>query len=66
MKITVDGAPLDVRQGMTVADLLKQQGEPADHVLVEVNQIFVPPSEHASRQLADGDEVEIILPAFGG
>lgn len=66
MKITVDGAPVEVRDGLTVAALLQQQGEPADHVLVEINQIFVPPAEHTTRVLAQGDEVEIILPAFGG
>ena len=66
MKIVVDGEPVEVRDGLTVADLLLQLGEPADHVLVEINQIFVPPAEHATRVLVQGDEVEIILPAFGG
>ena len=66
MKITVDGQAKEVRDNLTVAGLLQLEGEPADHVLVEINNVFVPPSEHASRALQEGDEVEIILPAYGG
>ena len=66
MKIMVDAQAQQVRDGISVAGLLRQLEEPADHVLVEVNHVFVPPSEHAVRVLAEGDEVEIILPAYGG
>jgi len=66
MKIMVDGQAKEVRDGLTVAGLLQLEGEPADHVLVEVNHVFVLPSEHPTRALQEGDEVEIILPAYGG
>ena len=56
----------DTGSGMAIADLLRQEGEPASHVLVEVNRTFVSPGEHQDRVLVEGDDVEIILPAFGG
>ncbi len=66
MTITVDGRQMEVHPGLSVADLLRQEGEPASHVLVEVNRTFVSPGEHQDRVLVEGDDVEIILPAFGG
>jgi len=66
VKLVLNGAPATAPEGLTVAALLEREGEPAGHVLVEINRMFVPPGQHATRVLRDGDEVEIILPAFGG
>lgn len=66
LNIILNGEPARFPEGTTVARLLAAQGEPADHVLVEVNGRFVAPGLHADHVLADGDRVEVILPAFGG
>jgi thiamine biosynthesis protein ThiS len=66
MRIWVNDLERQVRDGLTVADLLEQDGEPAGHVLVEVNGAFLPVQRYASRVLQDGDRVEVILPAVGG
>lgn len=66
MKIVVDGEPAEVAAGLTVAGLLSARGEPAEHVLVELNGEFVPPGRFEHQVLAEGDRVEVILPAFGG
>lgn len=66
MKIVLDGEPERVADGLTVAGLLSARGEPAKHVLVEVNGELVRQAELQRRVLREGDRVEIILPAFGG
>jgi thiamine biosynthesis protein ThiS len=66
VRLIVNGEPREEVDGLTVADLLAGAGEPADHVLVEVNGVYLPPRRFAVQRLADGDRVEIILPAFGG
>jgi thiamine biosynthesis protein ThiS len=66
MTIVLNGEPAQVPDGLSVTELLRREGEPEHHVLVEINHLFVPPAEHATRRLREGDRVEIILPAFGG
>ncbi len=66
MRLQLNGLAVRVPPGLTVDGLLEREGEPRGHVLVEVNQRYVPPGDFVSRVLLEGDEVEIILPAFGG
>ena len=66
MTIILNGEPAEVARGITLEGLLQAQKEPAEHVLVELNGEFVRPPELARQVLAEGDQVEIILPAFGG
>jgi sulfur carrier protein len=66
MHLLVNGEVREVREGLTIAALLEEEGEPAGHVLVEVNGEYFPLPRHASKILEEGDRVEIILPAFGG
>ncbi len=66
MRLTVNGEERDVPGPLTLADLLEREGEPINHVLVEVNGEYFPARRCASRVLVDGDNVEIIRPAVGG
>ncbi|MBN8482860.1 MAG: sulfur carrier protein ThiS [Xanthomonadales bacterium] len=66
MKIMLNGEPRDLDAARTVLDLLDLAGYAGRRVAVEVNQAIVPRSEHASRQLADGDRVEIVHAIGGG
>jgi len=66
MQLTINGMQREVRDGMSVSDLLDAEGEPVGIVLVEVGGELIPIGQYQSRMLADGDVVEIILPAFGG
>lgn len=66
MRLFVNGLEQDVPEELTVAQLLEAEGEPTDHVVVEINGIYLPVRQYTSRVLQDGDRVEIILPAFGG
>jgi thiamine biosynthesis protein ThiS len=66
MRIRVNGLEREVREGLTLRELLEADREPVGHALVEVNGAHVHVREYGSRILAEGDHVEIILPAFGG
>lgn len=62
----INGIARKVEPGFTVARLLERDGEPPDHVLVEINGTFLPIRLYEEHELRAGDRVEVILPAFGG
>ena len=65
-RLTVNGEPLDVMPGTTVADLLRTMDTAGKRVAVERNGEIVPRSQHASTQLEAGDRVEIVIAVGGG
>lgn len=66
MRLTVNDMQREVRDGLTVTELLEEDQEPVGHVLVEVNGIHLHLHQYDSRVLRAGDRVEIIYPAAGG
>lgn len=64
--ITVNGAPLDWHEGMTVSSLLEQQGLKAERVAVELGGRIVRRADFAQTPLADGDKIEIVHFVGGG
>lgn len=66
MVIVVNGERREVRDGLSVRALLDEERMPAPHVLVEVSGEDLPLRRGEDREMADGDRVEIILPAVGG
>ena len=66
MKITINGESKEVRDGMTVAELLREISTPAVGVAVELNQAIVPRSLHVSTILEEGDLLEIVKMVGGG
>jgi thiamine biosynthesis protein ThiS len=65
-KITVNGALRDIEPGMTVDALLTQLGVRRELIAVEVNRRLVRRTEHVSRALLDGDQVEVVEFVGGG
>jgi thiamine biosynthesis protein ThiS len=55
-----------VSAGLTLAALLEQLQVNRQHVAVELNRELVPREQHAERQLADGDVLEIVTLVGGG
>ena len=65
-RLTVNGEPLDVLPGSTVADLVATLDTAGKRVAVERNGEIVPRSRHATTVLAAGDRLEIVIAVGGG
>jgi len=66
MRILVNGQPMDVREGVTVEDLLRELGVRRDYTAVALNREVAPRSTYGTTVLRDGDRVEIVHPMAGG
>jgi sulfur carrier protein len=66
VKITVNGKPLEIADGLSVEALLAELGVRREYTAVAVNREVTPRSQFAAVQLRDGDRVEIVRPMGGG
>ncbi|MBX3323609.1 MAG: sulfur carrier protein ThiS [Phycisphaeraceae bacterium] len=66
MRITVNGEPVDLPEGVTVAELIAQIGLSTTICAAEVNRNLVPKRDQDTRELRDGDAVEIVTLVGGG
>ena len=67
MKITVAGEAKEVRDGLTVAELIEQENvETPEYVTVSVNDEFVKSEDFSNTKLNDGDVVEFLYFMGGG
>ncbi|MGY1785259.1 sulfur carrier protein ThiS [Geodermatophilus sp. SYSU D00698] len=66
MQLTVNGAPADLADDATVADLVALRAAGHDRVAVARNGDVVPRSSWAATRLAPGDAVEVLAPTAGG
>ena len=66
INVTVNGERQFIAEGTTLLDLLEQLGEPYGAGVVELNRKFVHSDSLETTVLQDGDEVEVLLLAFGG
>jgi len=66
IKVNLNGCEEIIQAGATILDLLALLNENDQHLIVEHNDLFIPPSQYATRTVADGDTVEFINPNLGG
>ena len=66
MKISINGEPREVQEGITIQELLERLGTVKERVAVEVNTAVVRRARHAEHRLAEGDRVEIVTFVGGG
>ncbi|GIZ12574.1 sulfur carrier protein ThiS [Pseudomonas sp. NCCP-436] len=66
MRILLNGEPFELPEQQTVAELLSRLDLAGRRVAVELNLDIVPRSQHASTQLAEGDQVEVVHAIGGG
>lgn len=62
----VNGRPLRLAAGATVASLVESLGLAGRKIAVEKNGEIVPRGEHARAPLQNGDRVEIVAAVGGG
>jgi len=66
MRLRIDDLVETWPDGLSLGEILRRRGDPAAHVLVELN------GAHVRREALDrtfpkeGDAIEVILPAYGG
>ncbi|MEO7323589.1 MAG: sulfur carrier protein ThiS [Dokdonella sp.] len=66
MKVFLNGHERDITSPATLAHLLEQAGFGGRRVAVEVNREIVPRSSYDCRDLAAGDQIEIVHAIGGG
>jgi sulfur carrier protein len=66
MRLTVNGAAMEVPDTITVRQLIERLGLDKGPVAVEKNREVVPRAEHDATPLGEGDVVEIVHFVGGG
>ena len=66
MNVLVNGTPRSLAERTTIRRLLDELKLPTRGIAVEVNEQIVPRDQHAKRELADGDRLEIVSLVGGG
>ena len=66
MRITVNGEGLEIPDGASVADLVRNCQVEPKHIAIEINRSLVPRKTFAATPLNDGDQVEIVTFVGGG
>ena len=66
MQVTVNGAPAELADGSTVAELVAVRSRGHDRVAVALNGDVVPRTSWAQTPLSAGDNVEVLAPTAGG
>ena len=66
MRVTLNGEPRTVRDGLTVAELVGDLGLRARRIAVEINLDILAREDYGCRALRDGDVVEIVHFIGGG
>ena len=66
MRATVNGDPVDLPDGLSVADLLRHLGVRAERVAVERNGSVVKRARQLEEKICEGDILEIVTFVGGG
>ena len=66
MQLTINGKPAEFAGIRTISDLIRAKGLKTTLVAVELNGTIVPRSEFDSREIGDGDKLEIVHFVGGG
>ena len=66
MKITVNGKPREVDEGITLIQLLEQLKLSVGHLAIEHNKNFLTANDIPEVQLSSGDTLEIVHFVGGG
>ena len=66
VKVTANGQDAEATVPCTLEEFLRSQGLHPRSVVVELNGLAISPSNFTSRELRDGDRLEIVKIVAGG
>ena len=66
MRVTLNGETRDLREGITVSDLIAELGLVQRRIAVELNRGILPRDDYPQRLLREGDVLEIVHFIGGG
>lgn len=66
MQISINGAPADVADRITVAGLVRDHAGGRERIAVAVNAGVVPRSQWETTRLGPGDSIELLSATAGG
>ncbi len=66
LELRINGENRQFPAPLTVAGLIEQLGYAGKRIAIERNGEIVPKSQHASTELASGDQLEIVVAVGGG
>jgi sulfur carrier protein len=66
MRITVNGQPMEIADGLSVDALLAHLGVKREYTAVALNREVTPKSAYAATLIREGDRLEIVRPMGGG
>jgi sulfur carrier protein len=66
LDIKINGEARQLPEPLTVAGLIEQLGYAGKRIAIERNGEIVPRGQHATTQLAAGDQLEIVVAVGGG
>ncbi len=66
MQIIVNGDNKQFSDSLSISELIQQLGLADKRIAIEVNEQIIPKGDHNSRQLIDGDRIEIVHAIGGG
>lgn len=66
MRVRINGFFETLPEGTTVMDVIISHQEYDVHMIVELNHRFLHRKDYETTYLQEGDELELIHPAFGG
>jgi sulfur carrier protein len=66
MQVTVNGKPMELRDGLTIEELLEQLAVKRQFTAVALNREVALKAAYAITVLREGDKVEIVRPMGGG
>ncbi len=65
--VSFNGESFAIHQGMMLADFLQGRGYASDQRMAcAINTKFVPKGQYVSRELQNGDRIDVVAPVQGG
>ncbi|MEW6185145.1 MAG: sulfur carrier protein ThiS [Thermodesulfobacteriota bacterium] len=66
MQVIINGFPETIPAKTSIMDVLLSRQEYDRHMMVELNHHYIHQRDYQTTVLSEGDELELIHPAFGG